>query len=242
MLPKIDTPTYKMDIPSNKKSVEYRPFLVKEEKILLTALEGEEGSSEAQMAEVTLKIIDACTFGKVKLEELTMFDVEYLFLNIRSKSRGEIITPKYACVNVVDGNECGHINQLTVNLNNVKVIFPKEDYSKVMIDDSVGIQFKYITAKAAARVEEEKDVVKQMFMTIVDSIDYIFDSEVIYKSSETTKQELVEFIENLTEKQFENVRKFFDEQPTLKHTEEYKCSKCGYSENINFIGLESFFV
>ena len=241
-LPKIETPTYRMDVPSTKKSVEYRPFLVKEEKILLTALEGDEGTSEALMAEITMKIIDTCTFGKLKMDELTMFDIEYLFLNIRSKSRGEIITPRYACVNVIDGERCNEINEVMVDLNTVKVEFPKEDYSKVLLDGDVGIQFKYTTAETLTMIEGEDDVVKKMFMTIVDSIDFIFDAETIYKSSETTKIELVDFIENLNEKQFSEVRKFFDNQPKLKHSTGYKCSKCGYTEDIIFTGLESFFV
>lgn len=241
MLPQIETPTYELKVPSTNKSVTYRPFLVKEEKILLTAMEGDEGTLTQRIQDVTIKIVNVCTFGKLKIDTLTQFDIEYLFLNIRSKSRGEIIEPEFPCSNVVDEESCGEVNSVYINLDEVKVEFPKEDVSKIMLTDEVGIQFQYLSAKVHNSHESEKDVITKMFKVMVDSIDYIFDAENVYKASETPKQELLGFIENLTEANFKKVQEFFLNQPSLKHSVHYKCKKCGFEEDIIFEGINSFF-
>jgi hypothetical protein len=241
MLPNIETPIYELKIPSTNVSVKFRPFLVKEEKILLTAMEGDEETLDQRIQETTIRIVDVCTFGKLDVTKLTQFDIEYLFLNIRSKSRGEEIEPSYACLNIVDDETCGEMNSVHINLDEVKVIFPKEDNSKVMLTEDVGIQFQYLSAKIHNLHEGEKDQITKTFKIIVDSIDYIFDKNEVYKASETPKQELLEFIENLTEKNFVKVQKFFQDQPVLKHTAPYKCKKCGYTEDIVFEGINSFF-
>jgi hypothetical protein len=241
MLPTIETPIYELIIPSSKQTAKYRPFLVKEEKILLTAMEGDEGKLTQRIQEITIKIVDVCTFGKLNMDKLTQFDIEYLFLNIRSKSRGEEIDPEFSCLNVVDDLPCGQNNSVHINLDDVGVVFPKEDLSKVMLNDTIGIQFQYISAKVQSYHEAEKDEVSKMFKIMVDSIDYIFDADKIYKASETPKQELLDFIENLTEENFMKVQTFFVDPPTLKHTAPYKCTKCGYTEDIIFEGIDSFF-
>jgi len=244
MLPQIETPKYKLELPSNKEVIEYRPFLVKEEKILLLALESakqDDKDKDDVITESTFQIIKNCTFGKVKPEKLPNFDIDYLFLNIRSRSRGELIETAYVCQNEVDGKMCGATNSVSVDIGDIKVEFPEEDNSKVMIDDEIGIQFKYLSAGDLKRYNNETSETDKMFKIIVDSIDYIFDADKIYKGNETPKKELLNFIEALNENVFSDIRKFFDEQPTLRHIIKYKCSECGYTEDIIVEGLEAFF-
>jgi hypothetical protein len=246
MLPQIETPKYKLDLPSTGKTVEYRPFLVKEEKILLLAIESmKDKGNEDAISDATFQIIKNCTFNKIKPHQLPNFDIDYLFLNIRSRSRGEDINSSFICQNDVEGGEegevCGTSNDVHVNINDIAVEFPEEDNSKVMITEDVGIQFKYLSSGDLKKYGTEKSETDKMFKIIVDSIDYIFDEEKVYKGSETTKKELMNFIEALDESKFEVIRKFFDEQPTLKHTIKYECSKCGYKEDIVIEGLEAFF-
>jgi rubrerythrin len=244
-LPKIVTPEYTLTLPSNGKEIKYRPFLVKEERILLTALEmsGDNKNDQADaIRNSTLKVIDECTFGKLDLDKLPDFDMEYLFLMMRTKSRDEIVKPTYTCKEKdADGNVCGTDNEIKVDLSKVTVNFPKEDLSKVMITDEIGIQFKFISGTEQHVHERVEDSVERMFRIMVDSIDFIFDAEKIYKGAETPKTELVEFIENLSEKDFNKVKNFFDNIPTLKHIIKFKCKKCGYKQDIVLEGLEDFF-
>lgn len=245
-LPKLVTPKYKLKLPSNGKSIEYRPFLVKEEKVLLTAMEGFEGSDAeavSHMKDTVNSVINNCTFDKVDSQNLPQFDVDFLFLNIRVRSKGEFVHPVYTCKNrkTPDDEPCGTDNKVEVDLSKVKVVFPKKDYTKVMVSDDVGIVFKYISSGDKQHHEMEPSETERYFRIIVDSIDYIFDKDKIYKGSETSKHELLEFLESMTEKPFEEVKKFFSNQPALRHVIKYKCSKCGYKEDIVIEGVESFF-
>jgi hypothetical protein len=242
MLPKIDTPKYTLKLPSTDKKVEYRPFLVKEEKILLTAIESLKADDDTDAIQnATYDIITNCTFGKIKPKELPNFDIEFLFLNIRSRSRGETIESSFVCQNEVKGKVCGTSNDVMMNINDINIQYPKKDLSKIMISDDVGIQFKYLSSGELNHYNDEKNETEKMFKIIVDSIDYIFDEEKVYKGKETPKRELLDFVEALDEQTFVKVRQFFDEQPKLKHTIKYKCSECGYKEDIVIEGLEAFF-
>ena len=241
MLPQLDTPKYKLDLPSNGETIEYRPFLVKEEKILLLAMESMKEDNSDAIASATFDIIKSCTFNNVKPESLPNFDLDYLFLNIRSRSRGELIESAFVCQNEVDGEVCGTSNDVSVNINDIEVTFPEEDNSKVMITDEVGIQFKYLTTAELQYHDNEEDTIEKMFKVIVDSIDYVFDPEGVYKGSETSKAELSEFVENLSEDVFDKIKEYFKMQPQLRHTLDYKCSKCGYVEEVKLEGLEDFF-
>jgi rubrerythrin len=245
-LPKLVTPEYTLTLPSNKQKVKYRPYLVKEEKVLLTAMEtaiDEEKSVQNEtIRNSTITVINECTFNKVDLNALPEFDIEYLFLNIRAKSRGEIVKPVYTCKQKNEKEElCNTDVEIEVDLTKVKVDFPKEDFSKIMLSDTVGIQFKYLDSASTAIHDKVPDEVEKMFRIMVDSIDYIFDEEKIYKGSETPKKELLDFIEQMDEKTFEKVKKFFDNTPALRKVLKFKCPKCGYKQDITVEGLEDFF-
>ena len=245
-LPRIETPMYSLKLPSDKKrTITYRPFLVKEEKVLLTAMEGAKelkgGEFQNAVREVILRVIDNCTEGKVDGSKLPSFDVDYLFLNIRAKSRGEVIEPSFTCNQNIDGKICGQIDKHPIQIDEIKVKFPEKDFSKIMITDDIGIQFKYMSTEETAVHDGESDNVEKMFKIIIDSIDFIFDAENVYKGKETSKGELVQFVENLHSDAFDQIKEFFANQPTLKHEVDYKCSKCGHKEPVTLEGLEDFF-
>ena len=245
-LPKINTPIYTLKLPSTGDKVQYRPFLVREEKILLTAMEGAKAlkGQEFQSAvrDVIVRIIGNCTEGKIDGGKLPAFDVDYLFLNIRAKSRGEVIEPAFTC-NQVDeaGKACGHVDTYKIKIDEIKIDFPEKDMSKVMITEDIGLQFKFLTTEEVKIHDDEKDAIEKMFKIIVDSVDYVFDAENVYKGAETSKQEMMTFVENLTEDAFDKIKEFFAEQPKLKHVIDYKCSKCGHKEPVTLEGLEDFF-
>jgi len=246
-LPKIETPMYNLNLPSDpKQSVSYRPFLVKEEKILLTAMEGakELKGDEFQNAvrDVILRIISNCTDGKIDGAKLPAFDIDYLFLNIRAKSRGESIEPSFTCNQEgKDGKICGQVDKYSIRIDEIKIDFPEQDYSKIMVTDDIGFQLKYMSTEEMKVHDGETDSIEKMFKIIVDSIDFVFDAENVYKGKETAKAELVTFVENLTEDSFDKVKEFFSNQPKLRHEVDYNCSKCGHKEPVHLEGLEDFF-
>jgi hypothetical protein len=242
MLPEIITPKYTLSLPSTKKKVEFRPFLVKEEKILLTAMEtSAPGEEDEAIYRATKQIIKNCTFGKMDSDKLPEFDVEYLFLNIRSKSRGETVDITYTCNNEVKEETCGQDNTVKIVIDDVKVKFPKTDLSKVEITDDIGVKFKYLSTGEISKHDKEDDNVTRLFKVIVDSIDYIYDADKVYKGSETPKKELMAWIESLDDTAFDKINNFFNNKPTLKHKIDFKCKKCGFKHVVELEGLSSFF-
>jgi len=245
-LPKIETPMYSLKLPSDKKqTVTYRPFLVKEEKILLTAMEGAKTLKGDEFAnavrDVILRIITNCTDGKINADKLPAFDVDYLFLNIRAKSRGEMIEPSFTCNQEKDGVPCGHVDKYPVRIDEIKIEFPDKDYSKIMIKDDIGIQLKFLSTEEMKVHDNETDGIEKMFKVIVDSIDYVFDAENVYKGKETSKVEMATFVESLSEDTFDSIKEFFNHLPRLRHVIDYKCTKCGHKEPVTLEGLEDFF-
>ena len=245
-LPKLETPIYSLKLPSDKKqTVSYRPFLVKEEKILLTAMEGAKNlkgdAFQNAVRDVILRVIANCTDGKIDGTKLPAFDNDFLFLNIRAKSRGEMIEPSFTCNQEINGVTCGNVDKHPIRIDEIKIDFPDKDYSKIMVTEDVGIQLKYMSTEEMKIHDAEDDAIEKMFKIIVDSIDYIFDAESVYKGKESSKAELTTFVENLNAEAFDHIKEFFSHQPKLKHDIDYKCSKCGHREPVVLEGLEDFF-
>lgn len=232
-LPTLNTPKFTLDIPSNKKKLEYRPYLVKEEKLLLIAQESKEPKA---IISAIQELIESCTFGKVTISELTMFDVEYIFLKIRSKSVGEVVKLKSKCP--IDEQE----NEISVNLDELTVDFPKIS-TKIVLADKVGIVMKYPSFEDIKNLSKFKDdeKIKMLNATIVACIDYIYDADAIYKASETTNKDLEVFIDSLNSKQFQDVQNFISNIPKLKYVTTVKCSKCGHEYEVVLEGIQSFF-
>ena len=227
-LPKVNAPEYTLELPSTDEEILYRPFLVKEEKVLLTAME--DGSQTALMNAIKT-ILKNCIQGKVNVDRLPLFDIEYLFLKLRSKSIGEISEIGLKCT--TEGCDC--VTQISINMDEIEVTKPEGHNRKIMISDDIGVMMSYPVIKTSGITEEDGlEIVK-------DCIEMVFTEEETHERDSFTKKELDEFIDSMDSKQFAKIKEFFDTMPKLQHTINYKCEKCGEDKEITLQGLDSFF-
>ena len=218
-LPKLNTPTYELEIPSTDEKIKFRPFLVKEEKILMMALETKDN---AQIISAVKDIVSECTFNKLNISTMPMFDVEYIFLQIRSKSVGEVSKVKILCP---DDNKT--YTNVEIDLNEVKVQVEDGHTNKIELTDSMGIIMTYPNIDSFSENGIQDINASNMLDVIGTCILQIYEDkgEKVYEAKDQTKKELVEFIEQLNTKQFQDVQKFFDTMPRLKHTIKVKNPK-----------------
>lgn len=239
MLPKIDTPIYELTLPLSKKNIKFRPFLVKEQKNLMMAIEAD----DKETIERNIKqLLHNCTLTEnIDIEKLPVIDVEYYFIQLRARSVGEIVENKYICNNEVNGEKCG--NKMDVNLNLLDIqIENNPEYSDIIeITNKISIKLKYPEFSTIEKIKEKDSSVDVAFQMIIDSIEYIYDGDQYYYANESTPKELMEFVEQLNTEQFSKIEQFFDNLPKLNKKVEIKCSKCGYDHSIVIEGLESFF-
>ena len=236
-LPKLNVPVYEAVLPSTEKVIKYRPFLVKEEKILLTAMEY---GNEKTIANAINQIIKNCVQGKINVKELPTFDLEYLFLRLRAKSVGEKVTlglKPWGCPNN-NGELCENSTQVDIDLEEVKVIKDEKHSSKILLDDKIGVMMKYPDISIA----DSRGTDTAAGMKIIrDCITMIFTEEETHEKGTFTDKELDEFIDSLNSEQFGKIKEFFDTMPVLKHTVKYKCDTCGEEKETTIQGLNSFF-
>jgi len=234
-LPKLGYPTFELDLPSTGKSVKYRPFLVKEEKVLLLALESED---EKQVTSAVKDLIKNCVLSRIKVESLPSFDLEYLFLKIRAASIGEVINLTVTCL---DDNETQV--EATIDINEVEVFKPEGHDRKIMFDDELGIIMNYPSMQEFIDREFlKKDMqTDEVYAFIAKSIDQIFQGEDVYDSTTTTPKEFREFVDSLTTKQFEKIQQFYATSPKLSHTFTVTNPKTGEPSTYTIEGLQSFF-
>jgi hypothetical protein len=238
-LPRIDVPTFEVDLPLSKLKVTFRPFLVKEQKILLMA---NEASDKDTIIRAIKQVLQNCTISKIEIDKLPILDIEYYFLHLRARSIGEIVELKYKCENEVEGTVCGgnldvEFNLLDVQLENI------ENYSDVvMINSDIGIKFKYPDFSLYSSIKEDIDLSDLFLDIIINSIDYIFEGDTLNYAHETPKEELVEFLDALTQEQFQKIEEHFKNLPVLKKEAKVNCKKCGYEHEIKVENIESFFV
>ena len=236
-LPKVSTPTYELEIPSIKKTVKYRPFLVKEEKILIIAMESEDPK---QITEAVKDVISNCIITKgVKVDSLATFDIEYLFLNIRGKSVGETAEVLITCPD--DGETPVPI---TINLDDIKVEVSKEHTSDIKLDDNLSVRMKYPSIQEFIKnnfIRNDQISVDDTFGVITSCIEQIYNEEESWSASDCTKKELTDFLESLSSKQFKNIEKFFETMPKLSHTINVKNPNTDVENKIVLEGLTSFF-
>ena len=241
-LPTIAVPKYKLTIPSTEKEVSFRPFLVKEEKILLIAMESEK---EEEMTTAIKEIIQNCIYEELDIENMPMFDVEYIFLKLRSKSKGEIADLTFEC------GKCGAKIPVQVDLSKIEVTRTEGHDTKIPLSDDVGIIMKYPTMAVQKQINQDGSQVENIFTTVSFCIDSIWDKEQVYSTKDHTAEELNEFLESLPDDSFTKIQKFFDTVPVLKHKMEVKClekngkakkaSMCGWKATKTLEGLGSFF-
>jgi len=234
-LPKLTTPTYELEIPSTDAKIKYRPFLVKEEKILMMAMESKKNPDIVQAVK---DIVSECTFNKVELSDLPMFDVEYIFLQIRSKSVGEVSKLKLLCPD--DGVTYADVE---LNLNEVKVQVGDDHTNKIALDNGMGMIMKYPTIDSFKDSGIQDINATNMLEVISACILQIYEEEgkKTYEPKDQTQKELTDFIEQLTTKQFQNVQSFFDTMPKLKHTVKITNPKTKKESEIVLSGLNDFF-
>lgn len=236
-LPQLNSIHYDMVIPSTGQSIKYRPFVVREEKVLLTAIESEDSQ---QITNAMKDVVEVCTFKEVDVKSLAMFDLELIFLKLRAASVGENADIVLKC----QVNKCEAENTVKVNLGNVTLKGDPKAAATISITDTVGVSLKYPT------VQRVEDVLKGntpdtaidiAIGMIVASIDSIYDAESVYPAIESTPKELVDFIESLNKVQFTKVQEFFNEFPKLQEDIEFTCTKCGEHNKLTLEGLNDFF-
>jgi hypothetical protein len=238
-LPKLDTPTYEIELPVSKKKIKYRPFLIKEQRNLLMALE----SNESSTIQSSIKdILINCTMTEdIDVDKLPIVDIEYYFVNLRAKSVGEIVESKYKCNNIVDDKECGNIMEKDIDLTKIKVQLPKEIDPEIQLTPKITVKMKYPEFGVVKDSLKYENVNQITFNMIAESIEYIYDGEQFYYGHEAQPGEMLDFVESMNQEQFTKVEKFFEEMPKLKETLNITCSKCGFNHTIEVEGLESFF-
>ena len=234
-LPTMDLPTYELEVPSTKKKIKIRPFLVKEEKVLLLALESD---NEKNIKDAVLALLKNCIQSRLKVENLSTFDLEYIFLNIRAVSVGEMVEILVTCR---DDEE----TQVKYNLNltDVDVVFPEGHTNKIMLTEETGVVMKYpsfdrfVEGQFSNANVPEDEVLK----IIAESIDQIFQGEEVYDESTTSKKEFLQFVESLTNSQMTKIQEFFETAPRLEHTFKVTNPNTGVESEYVLRGLQSFF-
>ena len=235
-LPKISTPTYELEIPSSGKKIKYRPFLVKEEKVLIIAMESED---TAQIANAVKDVISSCILTRgVKVSELSTFDIEYLFLNIRGKSVGEEVEVLVTCPD--DGTTKVPV---VINLDDIQVQFDEKHSKDIRLDDNLTLRMKYPSMEEFVKNNFAlTDVnIDETFNIIVSSIEQIYNEEESWTAADCTKKELREFVEQLSSKQFKEVENFFATMPKLSHTIKVTNPNTEVESEVVLEGLGSFF-
>ena len=237
MLPKIETPIYEVKLISTGKTVQFRPFLVKEQKLFLMNTENDDVESTVKVIRQVLK---NCVLNDIDIDSLPVFDLEYLFLNIRSKSVNEVVEVRYRCNNIVDEKTCNNLEKFDINLSEVKPTISPDHSKQIMFNDNLGMMMKYPTFEMLYEIngKTEEEIV---FEILPKCIDYIFDSDKKYSIKDTPAEELNEFLDNLQQKDMEKIQKFFSTIPRLKTEVKFQCKKCKYEEDITVEGLQSFF-
>jgi hypothetical protein len=236
-LPKISTPTYELELPSTGQKVTYRPFLVREEKLLVLALESEDTK---QITSAIKSVIKNCINTKgIKVESLPTFDIEYLFLNIRGKSVGEEIE-----VNVICPDDEETYVPVTLNIDDIKVQKDENHSNKIQVDDSIVMEMKYPSLEEFIRNNfdfGEDDTMEQSFELIASCVDKIYTEEEVWSASDVTKKELMEFLDQMNSIQFKQIEKFFETMPKLSHTVEVTNPNTKVKSEVVLEGLSSFF-
>ena len=235
-LPIIETPRYELTLPSSDVQVQFRPFIVKEEKILLIAMESKNNN---EIMNATKDILKACTFDKLDIDTLPMFDIEYLLLQIRGKSVGEVAKFKVICP---DDKQTPTDVELDLSTINVQV---DDDHSnKVVIDEKreLGLVLNYPSLGITkAGFDVNKENVDTMFKVVANCIDHIYEGEKTYPAKDSTQKELITFLEGLSQEAFLKIKKFFDTMPQLRHEVEVTNPKTGIVSKVTFKGLQDFF-
>ena len=236
-LPKIATPTYELELPSTGKTVTYRPFLVKEEKLLVLALESEDTK---QITTAIKAVLKSCVQTKgIKVEQLPTFDIEFLFLNIRGKSVGEVLE-----VNVICPDDEETQVKVDINLDDIQIEKSEDHNNQIKLDDELMMEMKYPSLDEFIKNNfdfKNENVMDQSFQLIASCIDKIYNEEEVWATADCTKKEVNEFLEQMNSIQFKEIETFFETMPKLSHTISVTNPKTKVKSDVVLEGLASFF-
>lgn len=239
-LPKIDTPIYDLTLPLSNKRIRFRPFIVKEQKNLFMALES---NDDEAIQENIKQVLRNCTLTDgVDIDDLPVVDIEYYFINLRAKSVGEIVENKYRCENIVEEKKCNNIMDISLNLTDIKVEGVVKGNDIIQLTDKISIKLKYPKFSILKSIRNMDKMTEIAMRMVAESIEYIYDGEQFYYANEVSVEELIEFVESLNQKQFQQIEKFFQEMPKLEKKIKMTCRKCGFKHSLDIEGLENFFV
>ena len=240
-LPKIVTPTFELTLPSNKKQIKYRPFLVKEEKVLIIAMES---GNTTQITNAVKDVLKNCVLTRgIKIDSLPSFDIEYLFLNIRAKSVGESVELIITCPD--DGETQV---EATVYVDEIQVVIPEGHTSEIKIDDTITLKMKYPSLQEFidnnfdfTKPNNSEETINKSFDVVASCIDMVYNESESWSAGDVSKKELVEWLETFDSNQFKGIERFFDTMPKLSHTLTVKNPKTGIENEVVLEGLSSFF-
>ena len=242
MLPKLDVPIYTIKLISTGQEVRIRPFLVKEQKLFLMAAESEDAKD---VISTIRRVLKNCILDEIDIDSLPTFDLEFLFMNLRARSVEEVVDLKYKCNNIVKNDKgedttCNGSVDFKLNLLEVEPTIHANHSNKFMLNESIGICLKYPTFEMIQKYENlnENEILVNV---LIDCIDYLYDNEQVYHAKDSSQEELIEFVDSMSQKDLEKIKLFFDTMPELKKDVHFKCGKCGYEEDIEIKGLQNFF-
>lgn len=232
-------PTYELTLPSTKEVLKVRPFNVKEEKLLLMALESKDFD---EIIKTVKQVISNCLLkGDVNIDKLPFFDIDYIFVFLRGKSVGDTVEVNLTCNNVLeDGNKCGNVFETDLDISKCVVIWPEGVVDDIKLSEKQGVKMRYPNYATMKRMEGVNPV-DQKTSIIVNAIDYIYDAKGQYSWKDYSKEELKEFVEGLTEENYGKLEAFVDNFPTIMVNLEGTCNKCGFHHNVRYSDFYDFF-
>ena len=242
MLPKIDVPIYETTLISTGKTIKFRPFLVKEQKLFMMAAQSD---NSKDVIDAIRQVLTNCILDtEVDVNTLPSFDLEYLFMHLRARSVGEVVNLRYVCNNKVkdekgEEKDCGGLVKIDINLTEIEPTKNPEHSNKVELSKNLGIVMKYPNFNIVNNLNIKSEV--DMLIVIIECIDYIYDKDNIYYAKDTDKKELMDFIENMQQTDLAKIQKFFETMPKIIKKFDFKCPKCSYKEEMDIEGIQSFF-
>jgi hypothetical protein len=238
-LPKIDVPIYELSLPSDGKTIKIRPFLVKEEKLLLMAVE----SNDIQnIIKTTKQVINNCILEKkLDIEKLPFFDIDYLFIALRAKSIGESIEVSYTCNHDTENGRCGGTFETSIDISKCEVEKDPEAKDTIELSDKITMKMKYPTYDIMKLIMSNETVIERKLRIIMSCVDKIVTQDKIYTQKDFTKEELKRFLEDLTQDQYKKLEHFIDNFPTFYVKADAKCPKCGFVHDIKYQDFARFF-
>lgn len=239
-LPELILPIYELTIPSSGKQIKVRPFVVKEEKILLMAAES---NDDLEIINTTIQVIKNCIVeGDVVVEKLPFFDIDYLFIALRAKSIGETVDMAFVCNNEIeDDSICGNKFTAPIDISNATVIKDDSISDEVKLSSTVSLKLKYPVYSVMRMINDDDSILERKIKILMNCIDYIVDKDKVLSSKDYSKEELRAFVESMTEEQFSRVDPFITNFPSFSVNFEKECDKCGFIHQIEYKDFNSFF-